>query len=115
MLSRATARGETLSGARRCLALISAEDAAHAYELRAELSEAFAHWALFTEKDVAVLDVLRPVGTNNAGAILVTSIKLHEEPLLRALLTEANKLNDAPAQLVILGEQGVGGALAQAS
>ncbi len=112
MLSRATARGETLSGARRCLALISTEDAAHAYELRAELSEAFAHWALFTEKDLAILEILRPVGSNDAGAILVTSIKLHEEPLLRALLIEANKLNDAPAQLVVLGEQSAGRARA---
>jgi len=108
MLSRATARGETLNGGRRCLALISTEDAAHAYELRTELSEAFARWALFTEKDLATLEILRPVVADNAGAILVTSIRLHEEPLLRTLLTEANKLNDAPAQLVILGEQSVG-------
>jgi len=104
-LSRAAARGETLSGARGCLALISTMDAAHAYEMRTELAEAFAKWALFTEKDHATLEILRPIIADDAGAILVTSIKLHEEPLLRALLTEANKLNDAPAQLVILGEQ----------
>jgi len=59
---------------------------------------------LFTEKDLATLEILRPVVSDNAGAILVTSIKVHEEPLLRALLTEANKLNDAPAQLVVVGE-----------
>jgi len=114
-LGRAAARGETLSGASRSLALVSATDAAHAYELRTELSEAFAHWALISEKDHEVLATLRPIIGNDVGAVLVTSIKLHEEPLLEALLGEANKLNQAPARLVIMREQSVARAMARAS
>jgi len=114
-LSRAAARGQTFSGTSRSLALVSAEDAAHAFELRTELSEAFAHWAMLTEKDHETLDTLRPIVGNDVGALLITSIKLHEEPLLQALLDEANKLNQAPARLMILRQPSVARALSHAS
>ncbi|PRP99648.1 SulP family inorganic anion transporter [Enhygromyxa salina] len=115
-LSRAAARGETLSGVSRSLVIIAGQDAAHAHELRAELSEAFAHWTLISEKDHEILDLLRRCAASpDAGAVLVASIKLHEEPLLRALLEEANKLNKAPAKVVFMREQGSPQVYAQAS
>ncbi|KIG15162.1 Sulfate transporter family protein in cluster with carbonic anhydrase [Enhygromyxa salina] len=115
MISQVAARGETLSGASRSLALISAEDAAHAHELRTELSEAFASWALITDKDHAILDTLRPIAGNDIGAVLLGSIKLHEEPLLQALVDEANKLNRASARVLLLRGQKVALGLVRAS
>lgn len=106
-LSRAAARGQTLSGQDRSLALVDLKDAAHAVQMRATLSEAFNKFTLVTEKDHEVLALLRPLAGNpDAGAILMTTVEVHEEPLLQALVDEANKLNDAPAQLAILREQG---------
>ncbi len=114
-LSRAAARGATLSGDGRCLVLLTTENVAHAHELRTELSEAFSHWAVVTDKD-ALINVLRPLARSpDAGAVLLTSIELHEEPLLRALLEEANKLNKAPAQMTILREQVPSRSIARAS
>lgn len=105
-LSQAAARGRTFSGAERSLALVDLEDAAHAVEMRRTLSEAFTRLTLITEKDHDLLALLRPLAGNpEAGAILVTRIEGHEEPMLRALVREANKLSDARAQLAIFREQ----------
>lgn len=106
-LSQAAARGDNLSSMGQSLAVVSAKDPALAYELRAELSEAFAHWALITEKDQPLLEMIRPVaGDTEAGAMLIATIELHEEALLRALLGEANRLHETPVRLTILREQG---------
>ena len=57
--------------------------------------------------DHDVLEMIAPLaGNDSAGAVLATSIKPHEEPLLRALLEEANKLNSAPARIAVLRDQG---------
>ncbi len=102
-LGRAAARGDRAHEQGLSLALVSVRDETHARELQAELSEAFAEWAVVTESERAMMDMLRRLGGEEGDRVLlVASIERHEEALLRALVEEANKLNAISARLTFL-------------